>query len=73
MIRPVLLCTLISGCTPEIKPTLNLPPQVQTCPKLELKPLPDKFYLDVQGSKILYDAGGEQVLRGYVACRSVYK
>lgn len=73
MIRPLLFCALLTGCTPEIKPTLNLPQQVQSCPKLELKPVPQKVLLDIQGDKVIYDDGGGQLLRGYVACRAVYR
>ena len=73
MSKYLLLFLALVGCTPEIKPTINLPPLEKSCPKLVLKPLPEKVYLDVKGADVMYDDGGMQVLRGYVACRAVYK
>lgn len=49
-----------------------LPPPV-TCRKLDLLPVPDQVNLKIDGDKIDADAGGNTVLRGYVACRSLYK
>lgn len=49
-----------------------LPPPV-TCRKLDLPPVPDDVVLDIKGDKITANAGGSTVLRGYVACRSLYK
>jgi len=43
------------------------------CRRLVLAPVPEDVKLDIFGDKIEANAGGEQVLRGYVACRSLYK
>ena len=63
---------LLSGCvSAPVAPNLKLPEQ--NCPKLDIKPVPQKAYLDIQGDKIVYDAGGEQLLRCYVACRAALR
>lgn len=43
------------------------------CRKIVLPPVPDDVVLDIKGDKITANAGGEQLLRGYVACRSIYR
>ena len=43
------------------------------CRKLVLPPVPADAVLDISGDKITANAGGEQLLRGYVACRSIYR
>lgn len=43
------------------------------CRKLKLPPVPEDVKLDIFGDKIEANAGGEQLLRGYVACRSLYQ
>ena len=68
MSRSLLGFLLLSGC---INAPVKLPEQ--SCPKIELKPVPQKVYLDIQGDKIMYDAGGEQLLRGYVAARALLR
>ena len=73
MIRPFLLSLFFMGCSTEIKPVVNLPPAPQGCKTIKLDPIPDKVYLNVQGSKVFADDGGEQILRGYAACRGMYK
>ena len=50
----------------------ELEPPVQ-CRKLELPPVPEDVKLDISGDKIKANSGGEQLLRGYVACRSLYR
>lgn len=49
-----------------------LPKPVQ-CRKLNLPPVPEDVILDIKGDKIAANAGGEVLLRGYVACRSAYQ
>ena len=69
MNRSLLGFLLLSGC-------VNAPvklPEAQSCPKMELKPVPQKVYLDIQGDKIMYDDGGLLLLRGYVAARAALK
>jgi hypothetical protein len=46
-----------------------LSPPVQ-CRPLKLPPVPQDVVLDIQGDKVTANAGGELLLRGYVACRS---
>lgn len=41
------------------------------CRTLDLPPVPEDVVLDIKGDKITANAGGEQLLRGYVACRSL--
>ena len=50
----------------------SLPKPVQ-CRKILLPPVPDDVVLDIKGDKITANSGGEQLLRGYVACRSIYR
>lgn len=42
------------------------------CPTLDLPPIPDRVQVNIRGDNITADAGGETILRGYVACRSLY-
>lgn len=50
----------------------DLKPPVQ-CRKLDLPPVPPDVVLDIKGDKITANEGGETLLRGYVACRSLYR
>ena len=50
----------------------GLKPPVQ-CRKLNLPPVPEDVVLDIKGDHITANDGGETVLRGYVACRSLYR
>lgn len=43
------------------------------CRPLDLPPVPDQVHLTIEGDFIGADAGGEQLLRGYVRCRSLYR
>lgn len=44
-----------------------------SCPRLDLPPVPADVVLDIQGERVTANAGGEQLLRGYVQCRSHYR
>jgi hypothetical protein len=80
----VLVLVFLSGCTTHkvdvssssmdsvVDRIAKLNPPV-TCRKLELARVPEKVRLQIDGDKVDADAGGEQLLRGYVACRSLYK
>ena len=46
-----------------------LQPPVQ-CRPLNLPPVPQDVVLDIRGDTVAANAGGETLLRGYVACRS---
>lgn len=81
----VLSLCFLSACTPTVEHQITvpmadkivdriaaLPPPVQ-CRKLDLPPVPQDVVLDIKGDKITANEGGETVLRGYVACRSLYR
>jgi hypothetical protein len=77
----VLSLVFLSACTVQheipiadkiVDKIAALTPPVQ-CRRLELPPVPADVVLDIKGDKITANAGGETVLRGYVACRSLYK
>jgi len=55
---------LLSGC---ISAPIQIPQK--ECKRIDLPPVPQKVYIDIQGDKILSDAGGELLLRGYVQAR----
>lgn len=55
---------LLSGC---ISAPIQIPQK--ECRRVDLPPIPQKVYLDIQGDKVLSDAGGQLLLRGYVAAR----
>ena len=73
----------LPACTPTVKHEIPLadkimdkiaalPPPVQ-CRRLDLPPVPADVVLDIKADKITANQGGETVLRGYVACRSLYR
>lgn len=73
----VLMAVLgLIGCTqhavkvtaPQLDQFLPVP-QTRTCRPLNLLPLPQKVSLNIDGDTVQADAGGEQLLRGYVLCR----
>jgi hypothetical protein len=79
----VLSLVFLSACVPTVKHEIPiadkivdkiaaLPPPVQ-CRRLELPPVPADVVLDIKADKITANDGGETVLRGYVACRSLYR
>jgi hypothetical protein len=55
---------LLSGC---ISAPIQIPQK--ECKRIDLPPVPQKVYLNIEGDKILSDAGGELLLRGYVQSR----
>lgn len=59
--RPEILpLLLLTGCvSADLKP----------CTTVSLPPVPQKVFLQIEGDKILSDAGGDLLLRGYVAAR----
>lgn len=81
----ILTLAFLSGCTPTVKHDVSsssvdrvvdriaaLDKPVQ-CRKILLPPVPADVKLDIFGDKIDANAGGEQLLKGYVACRSLYR
>ena len=81
MIRGLVSFLFLTGCVnAPVAPNLKIPDAQETqnliggsCPQMDLQPVPQKVHLDIQGDKIVYDAGGERILRGYVACRAVLR
>lgn len=68
----------IPGCTvthetPSADRAIKLAASWAACKKLDLPPVPQDVILDIKGDKITANAGGEQLLRGYVQCRSLYR
>jgi hypothetical protein len=78
----VLALVFLSGCTTHkvdvssssvdnvVDRIAALKPPVK-CRTINLPPVPHDVKLDIFGDKIEANAGGEQLLRGYVACRSL--
>jgi len=81
----VLALVFLPACTPTVEHQVTVPladkivdkiaalPHPVTCRQLDLPPVPDDVVLDIKGDKITANAGGEVVLRGFVACRSLYR
>lgn len=81
----VLALVFLPACTPTVEHQVTVPladkivdkiakmDQPVTCRKLDFPPVPDDVVLDIKGDKITANPGGETVLRGYVACRSLYR
>ena len=55
---------LLSGC---ISAPIQIPQK--DCKRVDLPPIPQKVFLQIEGDKILSDDGGSLLLRGYVAAR----
>jgi len=66
----VIAFVLLPGCAPTIADISLPPPQAPTCSIPRLPPVPKDVKLDIFMDKIDANAGGELLLRGYVACRS---
>lgn len=79
----LILSLWLSACTPTVDHQVTAPqidpiikqmqalkPPVQ-CEMLDLLPVPDQVHLVIEGDYIGADACGEQLLRGYVRCRSL--
>lgn len=75
----------LASCTPTVEHQVTAPqldpivaqikalnPPVQ-CRQINLLPVPNQVHLTIEGDFIGADAGGEQLLRGYVQCRSLYR
>lgn len=69
----VIAFVLLPGCAPKIADISLAPPPAQTCPKLVMPPIPDDVVLDIRGDKIITNAGGDTILRGYVQARSLLR
>lgn len=64
---------MLYGCvSAPVAPNLKIPENLG-CPKLNLPPVPQDVNLQIHGDKIEADAGGERVLRSYVACRAALR
>lgn len=59
------------GCAnTKVDKLISLEPPVK-CRSLDLPPVPQDVVIDIKGDKITANPGGETLLRGYVACRSL--
>ena len=71
----------VPGCvSAPIAPNLKWPEpkecpkvEVPSCPKVAMPAIPSKVYLKIDGNKVEADAGGELLLRAYVAARQTMK
>ena len=54
---------LLAGCV-----SANIP---NSCKTLALPPVPQDVYLNIKGDQVISNAGGDQLLRGYVQARSL--
>jgi len=69
----LVLLFLVTGCvSAPVAPNLKFPEQ-KACRTVALPPVPDQVRLIIDGDKVDADQGGEQLLRGYVASRYVFK
>lgn len=74
----MVILALLTGCVehtvtaPQLDTALDklatLHPPVE-CRMLDLMPVPEQAHLVIEGDAVTADAGGEQLLRGYVRCR----
>lgn len=71
MIRLLPFVFLVGCVSAPVAPNLKLP-EPKECPKLAMPPIPQKVFLQIDGDKIISDAGGDLLLRGYVQARSLY-
>lgn len=63
----------LSGCvSAPIAPNLKFPEETHACRSVALPAIPQHVKLIIDGDKIDADAGGEQLLRGYVSARHVF-
>jgi len=64
---------VVVGCAPvQVAPNLKLP-EAKACPTLVMPPIPDDVILDIKGSKVTANKGGETLLYGYVRARSLLR
>ena len=69
----VIAFVLLPGCTNKIADISLAPPPAQTCPKLVMPPVPDDVVLDIKGSKVTANKGGEVMLIGYARARELLR
>ena len=63
----------IAGCTNKLADISVDIPQRQTCPTLVMPPIPDDVVLDIKGSKVTANKGGEVMLIGYARARTLLR
>lgn len=72
------MAVLVTGCVrhdiraPQIDQALTAM-QAKPCPTLNLPPIPQDVVIDIKGDQVTANAGGEQLLRGYVSARSLLR
>lgn len=69
-----LIAFFVTGCVQApIAPNLKLPEPVKECPRLEMPPIAEVCTVYIRGDKIVTDACGDALVRGYVRARSLLK
>jgi len=73
-----LMCVMVAlvtvqGCSPKLAEIRVTPPVSQACPTLALPAVPEDVVLDIKGSQVTANTGGETILRGYVQARSLLR
>lgn len=67
----IVVIFLAQGCAQtKVDKVISLEPPVK-CRSVNLPPVSQDVVIDIKGDKITANAGGEALLRGYVACRSL--
>lgn len=67
----LILALYLPGC---VSAPVSIPPlPAQSCPKLDMPPVPQKVSLKIDGDKLEADEGGDMLLRGYVRARGLLR
>lgn len=69
----VVTALMLNGCAPKLADISVDIPQRQTCPTLVMPPIPDDVILDIKGSKVTANKGGEVMLIGYARARTLLR
>lgn len=65
------IAQVLVGCAPvQVAPNLKFP-EAKACPTLVMPPIPDDVTIDIKGSKVTANQGGETLLFGYVRARQL--
>lgn len=68
--KSLMLPIVLSGC---VSAPVDLKLPEKSCEHLFMAPVPQKATLIINGDKVSADAGGSQLLRGYVAARDLLR
>ena len=64
------IAVFTQGCSTQVDKVISLESPVK-CRSINLPPVPQDVVIDIKGDKITANAGGQTLLHGYVACRSL--